>query len=124
MLGHIKRSKGQWQSLVNYRLGSLDFKYEAMKIQPLMPRESREFGLLGERIKLARLRRKYSAEQVSERAGISLDALSSVESGDVDVSIGVYFSVLRSLGLGGAIYKIAEDDTLGRKLQDIELLGR
>jgi transcriptional regulator with XRE-family HTH domain len=91
---------------------------------PLPLRMSREFDLLGKRIKLARLRRKYTMEQVSERAGIDIDTLLSVERGGCDIEIWAYAVVLRVLGLEQDLYRIAEDDTLGRKLQDIELLNQ
>lgn len=78
--------------------------------------------LLGERIKLARLRRKLSVNQVSERAGIESLELLEIESGNPNLSIGVYTIVLRVLGLEKDIYNMASDDILGRKLQDIELL--
>ena len=84
----------------------------------------REFVLLGERIKLARLRRKLSCEQVAERAGIDTITLLNIEDGSYNVSIGTYALVLRALNLDGDIYKIASDDILGRKLQDIELLDK
>ena len=90
----------------------------------LLPKMEREFILLGERIKLARLRRKYSAQQVAERSGIDTPTLLEIEQGSYNVSMGVYASVLKALGLERDIYRIAEDDVLGRKLQDIELLGK
>jgi transcriptional regulator with XRE-family HTH domain len=96
-----------------------------MKNQPiLLPKMQRQLETVGENIKLARLRRKYSVEQVSERAGISLERLSQIESGAPEISIGEYTLVLRVLNLDKDIYKIAEDDLLGRKLQDIELLKK
>jgi transcriptional regulator with XRE-family HTH domain len=84
----------------------------------------RQLGLMGENIKLARLRRKFTSEQVAERAGISIECLSEVEKGTSDISIGTYTVVLRVLNLDKDIYRIAEDDILGRKLQDIELLNK
>lgn len=78
--------------------------------------------LLGENIKLARLRRKLSAEQVSERAQIGRKTLWAIEKGSPSVSIGYYAQVLFILGLEKDLLKIAEDDTLGRKLQDAELI--
>ena len=81
-----------------------------------------EFVFLGERIKLARLRRKLTVQQVCERAGIESLYLLDIESGSASKSIGTYAVVLRVLGLERDIYKIASDDILGRKLQDIELL--
>ena len=85
---------------------------------------NREFVLLGERIKLARLRRKFTCQQVAERSGIPILRLLEIELGNSDISIGEYAAVLYSLNLEKDIYKIAEDDLLGRKLQDIELLGK
>lgn len=77
---------------------------------------------VGVNIKLARLRRKYLPEQVAERAGIDLLILEGIENGEPDFSMGAYLSVLRVLNLADDIYRIAENDPLGRKLQDIELL--
>lgn len=77
---------------------------------------------MGEQIKLARLRRDLSSEQVAERAGIARGTLIKVEKGDEGVSMGVYFRVLISLGLGQDILLLAKDDELGRKLQDAKLV--
>jgi len=95
-----------------------------MKEPILFPKMQRQLELMGENIKLARLRRKYSLEQVAERADITIECLLEVEKGASDISIGTYTVVLRVLGLDGDIYKIAENDILGRKLQDIELLNK
>ena len=76
---------------------------------------------LGERIKLARLRRKYSQEIVARRAGISRPTLTAVENGVSTVAIGTYAMVLMILGLLEDFEKIANDDLLGRKLQDLDL---
>ena len=54
---------------------------------------------LGEAIKLARLRRKLSVEQVAERAGISRSTLWQIEKGLPNVSMGYYAQVLFVLGL-------------------------
>ncbi len=76
---------------------------------------------LGERIKLARLRRKYSQEIVAKRAGISRPTLTAVEKGVSTVSIGIYAMVMMILGLLDDFGKIANDDLLGRRLQDLDL---
>lgn len=76
----------------------------------------------GENIKLARLRRKLSAEQVAERANISRKTLWAVETGSAGVAIGTYAKVLFVMGLEKDLLKVAEDDTLGRKLQDADLV--
>lgn len=79
---------------------------------------------LGTNIKLARLRRKLTLEQIAERADVSVETLLLVEDGNKDLSIETYLKVLIPLGLSDDISKIALDDVLGRKLQDIELLNK
>lgn len=78
---------------------------------------------MGENIKLARKRRKLTTIQVADRAGIHRSTLTQVEKGDPGVSMGAYFNVLRVLGLQDDFLKLAADDVLGRKLQDIKLLA-
>ncbi|MBK9391358.1 MAG: helix-turn-helix transcriptional regulator [Bacteroidetes bacterium] len=87
----------------------------------LLPRAQKVISTLGENVRLARLRRKYSAQQVSERANISRPTLLSIEKGNPNVSIGAYVKVLMVLGLEKDIDTIAKDDDLGRKLQDANL---
>jgi len=95
-----------------------------MKQPVLLPKIQRQLKIIGENIKLARLRRKFSLEQVSERANISVDCLNDVENGKSNITLSVYVSILHVLGLENDIYNIAKDDILGRKLQDIELLKK
>jgi len=87
----------------------------------LLPRSYRILSELGENIQLARLRRKLSSEQVSERANISRPTLTEIEKGAPTVSIGSYFSVLKVLGLEKDFLLLAKDDVLGRKLQDANI---
>ena len=94
----------------------------ANKRSLLLPRLEKLMSELGENIKLARLRRKLSSQQVAERAGISRTTLVSIEKGYAGVSIGHYLNVLRVLGLENDILLIARDDELGRKLQDANLI--
>jgi transcriptional regulator with XRE-family HTH domain len=88
----------------------------------LSPNNNRILSELGENIKLARLRRKLSAQQVSERAGISRPTLSAIEKGKPNVSLGMYIQALFVLGLAEDLLKVASDDELGRKLQDAKLI--
>ncbi|MDX9798853.1 MAG: helix-turn-helix transcriptional regulator [Bacteroidales bacterium] len=88
----------------------------------LLPRLNRIMEELGERIKLARLRRKLSLEQVSQRAGISRSTLWAIEKGSDSVAVGSYLQVLFVLGLENDFTLLAKDDELGRKLQDIGLV--
>jgi transcriptional regulator with XRE-family HTH domain len=90
----------------------------------LLPRAQKPLTILGENIRLARLRRRYSMEQVAERADISRPTLHSIERGNSNVTIGAYVKVLAVLGLEDDIARVATDDILGRKLQDIGLTVR
>lgn len=87
----------------------------------LLPRAKKTLSVLGENIKLARLRRKFSSEQVAERANISRPTLISIEKGSPNVTIGAYVKVLSVLGLENDVMEVAKDDNLGRKLQDAKL---
>lgn len=88
----------------------------------VLPRIRQILEQFGENIKLARLRRNLTADQVAERAGIARKTLWQVEKGAVNVSMGAYAQVLFVLGLEGEWLKIALDDELGRKLQDAALI--
>ncbi len=90
----------------------------------LSPKTNKILEGLGENIKLARLRRKLSTEQVSERADISRPTLSAIEKGSSSVSIGSYVQVLFVLGLAEDFLKVANDDELGRRLQDAKLITK
>ena len=90
----------------------------------LLPKGQAVLMKLGENIKLARLRRKLSVQQISERAGISRATLWNIERGKESVSMGAYFQVLSVLGLEKDILKIASDDVLGQKLQDLNLVHK
>ncbi|MFO0359116.1 MAG: helix-turn-helix domain-containing protein [Flavobacteriales bacterium] len=88
----------------------------------IMPSSQKILKIMGENFKLARLRRRLSAEQVCERADISRSTLWQVEKGAPSVAMGIYCKVLFVLNLDKDLLKLAEDDVLGRKLQDIELI--
>ena len=92
------------------------------KKQILFPKYQQILDRLGENIKLARKRRRLTATQVAERANISRSALYRLEKGNSSVSLGALFNVLRVLGLQDDFLKIAADDELGRKLQDLNLI--
>ncbi|EFK57011.1 helix-turn-helix domain-containing protein [Sphingobacterium spiritivorum] len=93
-----------------------------MKRQPVLPKFQAILEQMGENIKLARKRRKLTAVQVAERAGIARSTLYLIEKGDSSVAMGAYFNVLRVLGLQDDFLKLAADDVFGRKLQDLDLL--
>ncbi len=88
----------------------------------LLPSQERTLAQLGDNIRMARLRRDLTAEQVAERAGIGRSTLVKVEKGDGGVAIGTYLKVLFALKLDKDLLTVAQDDVLGRKLQDIKLV--
>jgi transcriptional regulator with XRE-family HTH domain len=96
-----------------------------MKTSPaILPKNLKVIKVLGEQIQLARLRRKFSAEQVAERAGISRKTVYNIEQGIPSVAIGSYLQVLFVLGLEQDLSMVAASDPLGRKLQDAGILIR
>ena len=91
----------------------------------MMPRAlSQILELMGEQIKLARKRRHLSMQDIADRATVTRLTISRVEHGDPTVSMGIYARVLYALNLEKDITLLAADDTLGRQLQDSELLRK
>lgn len=90
----------------------------------IYPASARELAALGQRLKDARLRRRFSMETVCARAGTSRPTLAKVEKGDPSVAMGVYLQVLRVLGLVDDLALVAKEDLLGRRLQDEALPNR
>ena len=97
----------------------------AKKSVTILPQTQEYLCQMGEQIKLARLRRKLSAELIAERAGISRATLWAIEKGSPSVAMGMYAAVLHALnGMDRDLALIAKDDEFGRKLQDLELVTR
>ena len=90
---------------------------------PTPPAFQRQLNALGLRMRLARERRKLGTELFAERLGVSRETLRRLEKGDPSIAMGTFLRALRVLGLDQDIDSLAADDELGRKLQDIELLG-
>lgn len=90
-----------------------------------LPRKLEEkMRIVGEQIKLARLRRDLSVAQVAERATCSPLTVARIEKGMPTVAIGIYLRVLYALQLDDDILLIAKEDALGRQLQDLALTKR
>ena len=90
-----------------------------------LPRKLEEkMKIVGEQIKLARLRRHLSVAQVAERATCSPLTVARIEKGTPTVAIGIYLRVLYALQLEDDILLIAQQDALGRQLQDLALTNR
>ncbi len=90
-----------------------------------LPRKlEQKMQIVGEQIRLARLRRNLSIAQVAERATCSPMTIARIEKGVPTVAIGIYLRVLYALQLDDDILLLAQKDEMGRALQDIALKNR
>ena len=75
-----------------------------------LPRKlEQKMALMGEQIKLARLRRNLSIAQVAERATCSPLTVNRIEKGSPTVSIGIYARVLYALQLDDDHHLISKE---------------
>lgn len=88
------------------------------------PTQRRLLAALGERLRLARLRRKLGVDITGQRAGISRMTLFRAEGGSPAIALGTLVRILSVLSLEGDLDLIARDDKLGRLLQDQALAPR
>ena len=89
---------------------------------PPYPRYVRKTQALGERLRLARQRRRISATEMAERIGVSRATLQSLERGNLTVGLGVLVRALGVLGLEDDLDTLAKADELGHRLQDARML--
>jgi transcriptional regulator with XRE-family HTH domain len=69
------------------------------RLRTYSPYAAEAAQLLGARVRLARLERRWSARELAERAGIAPDTLAKVERGDMSVGLGVAFEVAALAGV-------------------------
>lgn len=90
-----------------------------------LPRKlEQKMEIVGEQIKLARLRRNLSVAHVAERATCSPLTVSRIEKGMPTVAIGIYLRVLYALQLDEDILWLVKEDKLSKSLQDLTLKNR
>ncbi len=92
----------------------------AKQTPPTFPAGRRQLEALGGRLRAARLRRHLTQAVVAVRVGISKQTLAKLEAGNPSTSLATMLRVLQVLGLGQDIDRLATEDELGRRLQDIE----
>jgi len=66
---------------------------------------------LGQRIRVARIRRGWSAADLASKVGINRNTLAALEQGKPGTATGVCFTVLWALGLDTPLAAIAHPDT-------------
>lgn len=93
----------------------------AKRTVPVFPQGQRQLDQLGERLRLARQRRRLTQAVVAARVGVSKQTLAKLEAGNASTSLATLLRLLGVLGLAQDIDRIATDDELGRRLQDLEL---
>lgn len=93
----------------------------AKTVSPLLPSTAELLRRFGDRLCLARLRRRLTAKQVAERAGMAPMTLRSLERGGPGVTIGAYLAVMQVLGIERDLDLLAQADPVGRELQDARL---
>jgi len=88
----------------------------------ILPRKLiQKMEIVGEQIKLARLRRDLTIAQIADRATCSPLTVSRVEKGVSTVSMGIYLRILYALQLEDDILFLAKDDKMGQTLRDLQL---
>jgi transcriptional regulator with XRE-family HTH domain len=96
----------------------------AKKTAALLPATEALLFAFGDRLRLARLRRRLPARQVAERAGMAPMTLRSLERGGAGVTMGAYLAVMQVLGIEKDLDLLGNADPMGRALQDAELPAR
>ena len=85
-----------------------------------LPRKlEQKMQIVGEQIKLARLRRNLSVAQVAERATCSPLTVSRIEKGVPTVAIGIYLRVLYALQLDDDILWLVENSLVAAPLRSL-----
>ena len=66
---------------------------------------------LGQRIRVARIRRGWSVANLASKAGVNRNTLTALELGKPGAAIGICFTVLWALGLEKSLDAVADPDT-------------
>jgi transcriptional regulator with XRE-family HTH domain len=84
--------------------------------RPLQLNETAPFAVrdgalhIGERLSLARKRRRLTLRELAAKAGISYDTARAVEAGNLQTGLGAYLAVLWAMGLESEISAFVDPD--------------
>lgn len=81
-----------------------------MSAFPFPPPVVSRIAQLGDRVRVARIRRGWSSADLALKAGINRNTLSALEKGAPGTSIGVYLAVVWALGLDRTLDGVADPD--------------
>ena len=96
-----------------------------MPARPNLAEDQRQLlAQFGERLRLARLRRRLTAQQVADSAGITRVTLHRAEAGDAAVTMGTYIKVMAAMALDADVALLVRDDTAGHLVPDAQLPAR
>jgi transcriptional regulator with XRE-family HTH domain len=77
-----------------------------------LPREVlKHLEELGQRVRIARVRRRLSTEDLAQACGITRRTLYRVENGEPGIALGIFLSVLWKLSLLDTLRAVANPDT-------------
>lgn len=72
---------------------------------------SERIAQVGQRIRVARIRRGWSVVDLANKAGVNRNTLTALELGKPGTAIGICFAVLWALGLEKSLDAVADPDT-------------
>lgn len=87
----------------------------------LFPTETKQLREFGERLKRARLLRRFSSALVAERANISRQTLTKAEAGNPNITLGVYLRIMSVLSLRKSFDHLGHDQAAEMFLRHGEL---
>jgi len=93
-------------------------------IPPLLATTDDQLARMGERLRLARLRRSIGVNELAAMTGLSRVTVFRVEKGVASVAFGAYARVMEALGLVDDLEFVARQDVVGRQRQDGLLASR
>jgi transcriptional regulator with XRE-family HTH domain len=77
-----------------------------------LPREvQKQLEELGQRVRIARVRRSMSTEDLAQACGVGRRTLYRIENGEPGIALGTFLSVLWKLALLDTLHGVANPDT-------------